>query len=73
MKRCDACNRASALQPVTIAFSPGFDGPFRLHQYIHLCDSCHSMTDTHDEMIGPALRAALCTMLRTLGKGTARR
>lgn len=68
MRRCDACNRSRELQPVTLAFSPGFDGPFRLHEYIHICADCHGMTDTFDEMIGPALRAALCTMLRALGR-----
>lgn len=67
--KCDACGRARELQPVTVTFSPTFDGHPRLSEYVHLCDECRVVTDNYDEMIGPSLRGALCTAIRVMRKG----
>lgn len=44
------------------------DGPFYLRTYTYLCEGCRQALDAQDEMIGPTLEAAICTMLRAMGR-----
>ncbi len=68
LRKCSACNRARELEPVTLGFAQTADGPFYLRTYTYLCDECRQVLAAHDEMIGTTLEAAVCTMLRAMGR-----
>lgn len=72
LRKCSACRRPRDLKPVTIGLSMQMDEPFALRQYVYLCDTCRAALDEQDEMIGPTLEAAVCTMLRAMSSARGR-
>lgn len=68
LRKCSACSRARELEAVTLGFARTADGPFYLRQFVYVCEPCRSALDRLDEMIGPTLEAAICTMLRAMGR-----
>ena len=68
MRKCSACSRERNLEAVTLGFARTADGPFYLRTYTYLCEGCRRTLDEHDEVIGATMEAAICTMLRAMGR-----